>query len=156
MMSVAEADISLRRTSAKADRWAAIFSLSMFWNTRQSIASEGNPYGNNPFAYRPFKWCLPNWNISALVIHLLSLPNMTSMSMSSSLCLKFLLLVLRYSGTEDNNFLKWFRMLPRRQLRCFFFCSIIRKKMYIKEINHIFTIEKTKVEDNIILIEFRL
>ncbi len=30
--------------------------------------------------------------------------------------------------------------------------------MYIKEINHIFTIEKTKVEDNIniILIEFRL
>jgi len=42
----------------------------------------------------------------ALVIHLLSLPNITSMSISSSLCLKFPLLVLRYSGTEDTNFLK--------------------------------------------------
>ena len=39
-------------------------------------------------------------------IHLLSLPNITSMSISSSLCLKFPLLVLRYSGTEDTNFLK--------------------------------------------------
>ncbi len=34
------------------------------------------------------------------------MPNITSMSISSSLCLKFPLLVLRYSGTEDTNFLK--------------------------------------------------
>ena len=116
------------------------------------ISSEGNPYGNNPFDCRRFKWRLPNWSISALVIHLLSLPNITSMSISSSLCLKFPLLVLRYSGTEDTNFLKWVMMLPRRQSRCFFFSNIAYKKLYINEINRIFAIAKTKAEDNINII----
>ena len=153
-MSVAEADVSLRKTSAKADIRSAIFSSSMLWKTRQSVASEGNPYGNNPFACRRFKWRLPNWSISALVIHLLSLPNMTSMSISSSLCLKFPLLVLRYSGTEDTNFLKWVMMLPRRQSKCFFFSGITRKKLYINEINRIFAIAKTKAEDNINIISY--
>lgn len=36
------------------------------------------------------------------------------------------------------------------QPRCFFFSSIRRKKLYIKEINYIFTVAKTKAEDNII------
>ena len=83
---------------------------------------------------------------------MLSLPNITSMSISSSLCLKFPLLVLRYSGTEDTNFLKWVMMLPRRQSRCFFFSNIAYKKLYINEINRIFAIAKTKAEDNINII----
>ena len=74
------------------------------------------------------------------------------MSISSSLCLKFPLLVLRYSGTEDTNFLKWVMMLPRRQSRCFFFSNIAYKKLYINEINRIFAIAKTKAEDNINII----
>lgn len=63
---LAEADISLRKTSAKADIRSAIFSLSMLWNTRQSVVSKGNPYGNNSFACRRFKWRLPNWSILIL------------------------------------------------------------------------------------------
>ena len=77
---------------------------------------------------------------------------MTNMSMSSSLCLKFSLLVLQYLGTEDTNFLKWVMMLPRRQSRCFFFSNIAYKKLYINEINRIFAIAKTKAEDNINII----
>ena len=77
---------------------------------------------------------------------------MTNMSMSSSLCLKFSLLVLQYLGTEDTNFLKWVMMPPRRQSRCFFFSNIAYKKLYINEINRIFAIAKTKAEDNINII----
>ncbi len=117
-------------------------------DTRQSVASECNPYENSPFACKRFKWCLPNSSISALVIHLLSLINMISMNISSSLCLKFPLLVLRYSGIEDTNIFKWIMRLPRRHLKCFFFSSIMYKKLYTNKINHIFTITRTKEEDN--------
>lgn len=79
---------------------------------------------------------------------------MTNMSMSSSLCLKFSLLVLQYLGTEDTNFLKWVMMPPRRQSRCFFFSSIVRKNLYINKINRIFAIAKTKAEDNINTISY--
>ena len=77
---------------------------------------------------------------------------MTNMSMSSSLCLKFPLLVLQYLGTEDTNFLKWVMMPPRRQSRCFFFSNIMCEKLYIKKINPVFAIAKTKAEDNINII----
>ena len=32
----------------------------------QSVVSKGNPYGNNSFACRRFKWRLPNWSILIL------------------------------------------------------------------------------------------
>ena len=43
-------------------------------------------------------------------------------------------------------------MPPRRQSRCFFFSNIMCKKLYIKKINPVFAIAKTKAEDNINII----
>lgn len=135
------------KTFAKASGY--LFIVDTLKHTAECIFWE-YPYGNNLFDYRRFKWRLPNWSISVLVIHLLSLPNITNMSISSSLCLKFPLLVLRYSGTKDRNFLKWVMMLSRRQSKCFFFSSI--KKLHINEINSICYRKKTKTEDNINII----
>ena len=45
-------------------------------------------------------------------------------------------------------------MLPRRQSKCFFFSGIMRKKLYINEINRIFAVAKTKAEDNINIISY--
>lgn len=148
MISASEAGVSLRKISANAAMQPAILSSSMPWDTRQSVASDGNPCRNMPWDCRRFRCCLPNRRMSVRVIHLLSLPNMTSRSMSSSLCLKFPLPVRRYSGTEDTKSLKCFMMLARGQPKCFFFYIIICKKLYIRKIIRIFAIAKMKAEDN--------
>lgn len=148
IISVSQPFISLQKTSTNADIRLAIASSYMFLNTQQRVGSDGNPLKRSPMDYNRFKLCLPKRSISALLMHLLSRPNMTSMRMSSSLCLKFPLPVLRYSGTEATNALKCFIMLSRGELKCFLFISL-DENVESQQNNAYFCIVKTKVDDKV-------